>query len=184
MKLATAIHSARRRWSGRRRIALATIAVVILSAAVAIPVLARNDDAGINRQLAPVRQATSRYHDVNLALADGYEPIPINGELCVTHTSHGAMGIHYLKANLVDQPLDPLTPELLLYEPRGGKLQLVGVEYFTVDVGQPVPSLFGRQFDGPNSSLEGIPTHYSLHVWLWKANPSGMFAPHNPNVRC
>ncbi len=23
-----------------------------------------------------------------------------------------------------------------------------------------------------------------LHVWLWKENPSGMFAPTNPNVKC
>jgi hypothetical protein len=26
--------------------------------------------------------------------------------------------------------------------------------------------------------------HYDLHVWLFKDNPLGMFAPTNPNVRC
>ncbi len=26
--------------------------------------------------------------------------------------------------------------------------------------------------------------HYQLHVWLWKANPSGMYFPFNPNVSC
>jgi hypothetical protein len=26
--------------------------------------------------------------------------------------------------------------------------------------------------------------HYDLHVWLWKHNPAGLFAPTNPNVKC
>jgi hypothetical protein len=30
----------------------------------------------------------------------------------------------------------------------------------------------------------GMPIHYDLHVWLWMDNPSGMFAPWNPRVRC
>ena len=29
-----------------------------------------------------------------------------------------------------------------------------------------------------------IPAVLSLHVWLWKFNPSGLFAPFNPNVSC
>ncbi len=29
-----------------------------------------------------------------------------------------------------------------------------------------------------------MPRHYDLHVWLWQANPAGIFAPFNPNVRC
>jgi len=26
--------------------------------------------------------------------------------------------------------------------------------------------------------------HYDLHVWLWKKNPTGMFSPTNPTVKC
>ncbi len=26
--------------------------------------------------------------------------------------------------------------------------------------------------------------HYDLHVWLWKTNPAGVFAPTNPALRC
>jgi hypothetical protein len=26
--------------------------------------------------------------------------------------------------------------------------------------------------------------HYDLHVWLFKNNPEGMFAPTNPAVKC
>jgi hypothetical protein len=29
-----------------------------------------------------------------------------------------------------------------------------------------------------------MPIHYDLHVWLWKKNPSGMFARWNPTVTC
>jgi hypothetical protein len=29
-----------------------------------------------------------------------------------------------------------------------------------------------------------IPAFYSLHVWLWEFNPSGLFAPFNPRVSC
>ena len=30
----------------------------------------------------------------------------------------------------------------------------------------------------------GQETHYDLHVWLWKHNPSGLFAEWNPSVTC
>jgi hypothetical protein len=26
--------------------------------------------------------------------------------------------------------------------------------------------------------------HYDLHVWLYKPNPLGIFAPTNPSVKC
>jgi hypothetical protein len=45
--------------------------------------------------------------------------------------------------------------------------------------------LFGRPFDGPMLGHEpGMPPHYDLHVWVWQANPEGIFAPFNPNVTC
>ncbi len=27
-----------------------------------------------------------------------------------------------------------------------------------------------------------MPRHYDLHVWAWKHNPAGLFAPFNPKV--
>lgn len=30
----------------------------------------------------------------------------------------------------------------------------------------------------------GLPAFYSLHAWVWKANPSGDFAMWNPEVSC
>jgi hypothetical protein len=30
----------------------------------------------------------------------------------------------------------------------------------------------------------GMPVHYDLHVWLYQANPDGVFASWNPSVSC
>jgi hypothetical protein len=98
------------------------------------------------QQIAQVRQATAKYHDVNEALADGY--IPVSG--CEAIPGMGVMGIHYLNPALAsDLAVDPLAPELLLYVPSGDGLRLVGVEYWVASVGQPTPVVLGQTFDGP-----------------------------------
>ncbi len=147
--------------------------------ALATPAIANHS---VNRQLAEVRNATAKYHDVNVALADGYLPSPE----CAAHPTEGGMGYHYIKPALAgDLESDPLQPELLLYAPTSDGLKLVGVEYFQAAVGQPQPTLFGQAFDGPMPGHEpGMPEHYDLHVWLWDHNPAGMFAPWNVNVKC
>jgi len=143
--------------------------------------------------LAKVRQVTAKYHDVNVALADGFIPTPD----CV-QSPDGVMGIHYINpARLMDPTINILEPEILLYVKSGNDLKLLGVEYFygigrpgseLKDVPQPYPAspiIFGRPLDGPMEKHEpDQPPHYDLHVWLWQANPSGFFAPFNPNVDC
>jgi hypothetical protein len=161
------------------------ILIALANATLAVPAVDAHG-ARLHRQLAAVRRATVKYHDVNRALADGYVATPIKGALCVEHHHQGAMGIHYLHPGLAgDSTLDLRRPELLLYAPTPHGLRLVAVEYFVVDTGQPHPRLFGRKLDGPNSTLEPeIPRHYSLHAWVWRANPAGVFAPYNPTVHC
>lgn len=144
--------------------------------------------------LAAVRAATARYHRVDAALADGY----VSTNECAASPS-GAMGIHYVNPALMGPPapggdatLDPLRPEVLLYEPqKNGRLQLVGVEYLVWRAAwaaahpRTAPSLFGQPFVqsfGPGA--HGLPDHYELHVWIWQHNPSGMFAQWNPTVTC
>lgn len=61
----------------------------------------------------------------------------------------------------------------------------MGVEWWAADAGQPTPSVLGIPLDGPMPGHgPDMPTHYDLHAWIWKANPSGMFAAWNPNVTC
>ena len=131
-------------------------------------------------ELAMARAATAKYHNVEKALEDGY----VQASPCVANPT-GAMGFHYVNFSLVaDADIDASQPEALLYLPNeSGKLKLVGVEY--VRVFTPTaerPTLFGREFDGPAFFLN--PPQYNLHVWLWKHNPSGMFAPFNPTLSC
>ncbi len=139
-------------------------------------------DPDVLQQLAAARKATARYHDVSRAIADGYVP----AQHCVGVPGVGGMGYHYVNPSLArDLALDPLRPELLLYAPTANGLKLVGVEYFVAAVGQSSPVLFNRPLDGPMAGHEpGMPTHYDLHVWLWQANPNGIFAALNPNVSC
>ena len=138
--------------------------------------------------LAAVRAATARYHRVEVALADGYVSTPV----CATSPA-GAMGIHYVNPALRhDATFDPARPELLLYEPqKNGQRRLVAVEYVITralwDAANPgtVPTYLGQEFVrsfGP--AAHGEPDHYELHVWLWRHNPSGMFAQWNPQVTC
>jgi hypothetical protein len=71
-------------------------------------------DKECRKQLAEVRAATAKYHDVNEALLDGY--VPVGG--CVALPSGPAMGIHYVNIQAVDAELDVAEPEILVYAPE------------------------------------------------------------------
>lgn len=138
--------------------------------------------------LGKLRAATAKYHRVEQALADGY----VNTRECVAIPT-GGMGIHYVNLALrADPSIDPLRPEVLVYEPqRSGKLQLVAVEYFVFraawDAVSPSagPSVFGTPFFRSfGTAAHGLADHYELHAWIWRENPDGMFAQWNPKVTC
>jgi hypothetical protein len=148
-------------------------------------------DPVVLKDLAKVRQATAKYHDVNVALADGFVPTPH----CIEEPGLGVMGIHYINpARLMDPAINLLEPEILLYIETKNGLKLLGVEYFQgigapdtpiPDPAPPAAMILGRLLDGPmDAHKPGQPPHYDLHAWVWKANPSGIFAPFNPNVSC
>lgn len=155
--------------------------------------------------LASLRQATAAYHSVDQAIAAGYaEP---EAAACVAVPGLGAMGVHSVNLALAsDLTVDPRRPEVLLYLPLpGGRFRLVGVEYAVAALVltptgpapwfeqaappypffNPAPSVLGHVFDGPMAGHEeGMPWHYDLHAWIWEPNPSGDFAPFNPNLSC
>ena len=142
-----------------------------------------------DRQLQQLKAATARYHSVKQAIRAGYWPGPTANSpgTCVSSPA-GAMGYHFENhALMTDGVLDYLRPEMLLYEKkRNGRYRLIGVEYYIqADQTATAPVLFGQTFQGPMPAHHpGMTTHYDVHVWLWKHNPSGMFAEWNPNVRC
>lgn len=148
-------------------------------------------DPVVLQDLARLRRATAKYHDVNVALADGFIPTPH----CIQEPGLGAMGIHYINpARLMDPAINLLEPEILLYVETQDGLKLLGVEYFQgigapdtaiPDPAPPAAVVLGRPLDGPMDAHEpGQPPHYDLHVWIWQANPDGIFSPFNRNVNC
>jgi hypothetical protein len=134
-----------------------------------------------------VRQATQDFFDVNFAMAAGYS----STGSCVSGPAEGAMGIHFANGDLIgDGLLDASRPELLIYEQRGDRLRLLGVEYLVIAEAWHAnnaapPVLMGQHFHHVGSpNRYGLPAFYELHVWAWKDNPHGMFVDWNPRVSC
>lgn len=128
-----------------------------------------------------VRKSTTRFNSTKQAIAAGHVPT----DECVAHPVLGGMGQHWVNGALIDHVFDPSKPEAVLYEHSGdGKVKLVAVEYIVIDVGQPHPSFDGRLCDVGGVPPLGSTPHYSLHVWVHRANPNGLYTPFNPNVSC
>ena len=135
--------------------------------------------------------ATAPFHSLDIAKHAGYttEVADKAGITCIAEPGQGAMGVHFLSG--VDNTVEANKPELLVYEPDGaGHFNLVALEYLvdqaTWDATHSdVPSLFGQDFmlTGADNRF-GLDPFYSLHAWIWKFNPSGLFSMWNPRVHC
>jgi hypothetical protein len=166
----------------------------LLALSAALPASAQQPS--LPAELVTVRAQLDKYRDPIMAIHDGY--LSLLG--CITYPKGGGegqmqypaggMGVHFLNPQAIGPTLDPSKPQVLIYEPVGDSLRLVAAEWFmpTEAAAGKVPSVFGKALEGP---MEGhhplMPAglhHYDLHVWLWKANPAGLFSPTNPAVRC
>lgn len=123
----------------------------------------------------------------------------------------GAMGVHYFRPDLlgISGPPNPRVsgtgtytdfraPAILIYEPQAdGSMELVAVENLVFKeawekAGNTAPPSFhgvayDRMVDDPATALDEahmFAPHYDRHVWLYRDNPNGVFAPFNPNVTC
>jgi hypothetical protein len=151
------------------------LALLLLGAATSASVA----DTATNPLVANVRTANDRLHDVSVAVAEGFAPIP-----CASGIEGGSMGIHYVNAEyLKDNVIDIARPEAVMYEPKpDGSLELIAVEYITA---KGPAALQGHLFSFTNApNRYGLGPFYELHVWAWKANPTGSFADNNPDVSC
>lgn len=137
--------------------------------------------------LDELRAAVAPIEDLTAAQQAGYSVLvvhPTNGNECLRDPMMGAMGYHYLNADLADGIVAVEEPEVMIYERRSdGTYDFVAVEYivpFTIrseDAAPPV--LFGREFE-QNHTFD----LWALHAWVGKDNPSGTFANYNPDVSC
>jgi hypothetical protein len=138
--------------------------------------------ADVESDLATLRRVTAAFHDFDVAKNAGWGT---KITACMTDPAgSGGMGFHYGNTMLIDGTARVDQPELLLYEPeQNGRLRLVAVEYivpyaFHSRDAEP-PVLFGQPFQ-----RNDVFQLWGLHAWVWKDNPSGMFANWNPTVNC
>lgn len=164
--------------------------------------------------LDAVRAATERFRDVEVALKEGYIRDPMNmcdtSEMMGQSAELGAMGIHFFRPDMLGitgtQPrvngtsmhTDFLNPSILIYEPQAdGSLELVAVENLVFKAAwhgaghEAPPSFHGVPYDNmeddpatPADEAHMFEPHYDRHVWIYRENPSGVFAQYNPMVTC
>jgi hypothetical protein len=126
------------------------------------------------QQLLEARTASVKYQDINKAFKDGYEDINV---------VLPNMGYHFMKLRFVDSVFDPKKPELLVYNKRAdGSFELGAVEYavpISLTPNAP-PQGFGGSADvWDYNTAFGL---WTLHAWVWKFNPDGVFSPMNSRV--
>ena len=188
----------RTRLIGMFAAATAVLVLPVAAQAASATALTHHQTVAAAHHRSPVeiaRQATRKFHSLATAKKAGYARFKDkNGIACIAMPRMGAMGIHYVNGNLVGTPAVLLRhPEALVYAPEHGHLRLAALEYLVLKsawdkahgMNAPRPRLYGHRFNitrAPNRY--GLPTFYSLHAWIWKHNPAGMFAMWNPSVHC
>jgi hypothetical protein len=144
--------------------------------------------------VARVREATARYQDRAVAVADGYRLVGDDSP---------EMGEHWVNIGLVfGESHDPARPEFLTYVSVEGRPRLTGVAYAvallpgesppdwpwgaavwhehvqTVEAESLIPHGAGaHHHEGAGQSAE--PRLAMTHAWVWLANPEGDFAADN-----
>jgi hypothetical protein len=134
------------------------------------------------QQIAGLHPLFANYHDLDKAIADGYEFVGP----CVADPALGGMGDHYSLNAEVDfgrgdgtYALDK--PQYLVYAPqKNGGRRLAALDYtvpYEKWTSAEPPSFFGIPF----TRNDGFRV-WMFHIWLFEHNPSGMFANFNPTV--
>ena len=81
----------------------------------------------LEAELATLRSATKRFHQLDSAVAAGY---PREVPECLIHEHHGAMGYHHVNRAYMSREMDVSRPQILLYERMAdSSYRLNGVEF-------------------------------------------------------
>jgi hypothetical protein len=166
--------------------------------------------------LDEVRSIAEKYRDVNVAKAEGYttDNKCMTAEMLGQSAALGAMGLHYVRRDMLGLPPKPSPPgsgrvlgtgthtdfrrpAMLVYEPQAdGSLQLVAVENLVFASAWHAKNKAPPQFQGhtypllkddPNTKVDeahGWEPHYEQHLWVFRDNPNGAYSPFNPTVSC
>jgi hypothetical protein len=133
----------------------------------------------VEDQLELLTKAMRRFHNFEVAEAQGYVPVSplVPG-----------MGVHYAKPEYVDMQFELLKPEILVYHPdENGVMQFVAAEYlyvipecFELTEYPEAPEGFIGDQDMWSVNCYAGPGGWTLHAWVGLENADGIFAPFNP----
>ena len=149
-----------------------------------------DDEVTYQSRLSGIRESTAKYHDIQVALDDGYV-LGYHGAAagCVQKPGTGAMGYHYFNTARMDDPaINENEPEVLVYHTGDdGTLELGSVEWVVpkaawdaAGYGPAAPVVFDQTMHIINPVLNW----YVEHAWVWTHNESGLFQDWNPDVTC
>jgi PAS domain-containing protein len=136
------------------------------------------------KELAQARRATARYHNIANALNDGYSEVEPPFVL-------PGVGCHLWNLDLLfgdNGDIDLEHPELLIYSDCSGDLG-GGSELRAIEYARPCDGLcdddnLPEGFSGDNDVWEvfGDNILWTLHAWVWRHNPDGIFVKINPRI--
>lgn len=131
-------------------------------------------------ELQQLKESLSAYADIDAAKAAGFDT---QITPCWYDHTQGAMGYHWGNVGRIDGTPSLQEPEALIYEPQqNGSMLLVGLEYIVpipAWTGSAPPRLVGQDY----IKFDDLGV-YALHIYLYKDNPAGMYAPWNPDISC
>ena len=170
---------------------VAPVAVYFLTAVLAATPATANsgygkdlghDNKSVRAQLALLEKAVAPFASYDVAQAAGW-----NATIspCI-ESPNGGMGYHVANMKALDAApfeLSLLRPEVLLYAPMDdGSMEFLGVEYIVPY--DEVSAASAPSFLGQELQFNEHQNIWALHVWIERHNPSGIFAPFNPDVSC
>jgi hypothetical protein len=170
----------------KTKILAATGSLMILAIFLATSVVA-SGKPNDTPEMAAIRNATEKYQDLDVALDDGFEQLFD----CTVNPNNAAeaMGQHYINPNRVDGKLKLTEPEVLMYEPQAdGSMELVAVEYIVFENDwskKHTPKFLGQTLKLKTAvGTHPVDPFFEVHAWVWKDNPTGVFADWNTDVSC
>lgn len=129
----------------------------------------------VDQQLDRLTQKMRRFHNFQVAVAQGWG-IDASGYV-------PQMGHHYLNMDLADDKFELLKPEALIYIPDGnGGWEFVGVEYLIFGPSPEDPAPDGFIGDEDVWFFNPSVGAWTLHAWIVRENPDGVFAAFNSNI--
>lgn len=136
----------------------------------------RKAPTDLEGQLALLKQKMQRFHNFQVAVAQGYEQVsPYVPQ----------MGYHFAKFEYVDGEFKLLEPEILVYHPdQDGNMVFGAVEYLipVTDYDNPPPAPEGFIGDLDHWHLNPDAGGWTLHAWVGMENEAGVFVPFNSKV--